>query len=130
MPQTIETLLLNRPTSSNTALPTQGPTTWLDPVLQGVDTALGLEKQRPGSMAGAIGAATGALFPSIAKVLQFRKPVQAAQNLDELAQAVKASPRMAEFQPMPDAGTLNELSPEEMNKVIDLSKPRPWLERK
>lgn len=130
MPQNLEQLLLQKHQAPNVQLPAQGKQTWLDPILQGVDTALGLERQQPGNLAGAIGAAAGTLFPSVAKILQFKQRVPNPESLEELTQFVKQSPRMREFQPMPEAGTFNEVPPEEINKVIDLSKPRPWLERK
>lgn len=130
MPQTLEQLLLTRPKTNTTPLPTQGPQTWLDPILQGTDTALGLERQAPGSLPAAIGAAAGTLFPSLARILPFRKAAQVPQDLEVLKAAIASSPRMKEFQAMPEAGTLNDLPQIEVDKVMDLSKPRPQFERK
>lgn len=47
-----------------------------------------------------------------------------------LKEHIFESPRMREFHPKPEVGTLNDLPQEEIDKAIDLSRPRPHLERK
>lgn len=98
MPTPLENVLLKRQsTPQGVQLPTQGPQTWLDPVLRGVDTALGLEQQKPGDLASALGAGAAAgvslMDPSLAreqgaKTLQYL--MENAKELDLSDNALNA----------------------------------------
>jgi hypothetical protein len=130
-PSTLQNLLLQRQAPSNgTPIPTgEGTDPFMNKVLRAVTTGIGLESQKPGDTAGAIGAGIGALAPTLSKVFSMfgRTAPKLPANMSAIKDAVSVSPRMREFQPMPEAGSLNDLSREELNKAIDLTKPGPTL---
>lgn len=119
--------MLNRPAkfTGEVQYPKTGITGIGDDALRSIVVALGLEEQQPGDGAGAIGSAAG-LFGvgGLGKLLKFF-PNKIKADIPAKSD-IKLPP---EFTPMPDTGTMNDLARGEIDKIVDLSKPRPHLEK-
>jgi hypothetical protein len=127
MPQQLEQLMLRRPPALTGDVPEQpqgDPNDFLNQMGHKLGVATGLSEQKGGDAGDAIAAMAG-LFP-MGRLMKFFKRLPAKPGMPVLPK-----PQMPhEFHQMPDAGTLNDLPQIEIEKAIDLAKPRPHLERK
>ncbi len=134
MPTKLEELMLTRPlpVSGDVKYPTTGVSNIGDDILRGIAVGTGIEEQRPGDPAGAIGAMTGLLpIMGLGKLAKFfpRKPKAGLpSNIGDALLRQHVLP--PEFHAMPNENPLADLPREEIEKAIDLARPRPHLERK
>lgn len=137
MPQDkLQNALLNRPapTTGDVQYPKTGPRNIGDDALRAIMVGLGLEEQQPGDAASAVGGMAGifGVGSGLRKLLKFLpkqpKPGMPSNVGDKMLRE-HGYTLPPEFHSMPEAGTLNDISREEIDKAIDLARPRPHLER-
>lgn len=132
--------LFNEPgPTPDVKLPDQGVSNLGDDFLRAVAVALGIEEQKPGDGAGALGGMAGLLgglglgklrsMNKGDKILRRTVPSWAPEaRIQTELEAFKKRPvpgSMAEFQPMPQEGTLADLPQEEIDKAIELTRRKP-----
>jgi hypothetical protein len=115
-------------------LPTDGPKSVGDDVLRAIAVMLGIEGQKPGDLAGALGALGGMGLPMLGmnkgdKILRRAVPQWTKEGqIQSEIEAFKSRPipgSMAEFSPKPQGNPLSDLPPEEITKAIELTKRKP-----
>lgn len=125
--------LIQRPPSSEGQLPTSGGVSNVgDDILRAIAVAFGIEGQAPGDAAGAIGASAG-LLP-MGKLLKFLgakgpKPGMPPTNIGDKLLREHEVMLPHEFHQMPEAGTLNDLPREEIDKMLELTRRKPQLRK-